>query len=342
MMIKWNASINRLWGFVLILSSLWTTIETKGQQVPYYAVFRENWVLMNPAFLNHFYLEDKNRTLNINISHREQWVGFEGGPQQSNARIENIAVRKKKILVNVPSMKWGLGMENERLGASSSSGIFGNYAYFFNLNKTTFLSAGLNLSLSNQRFRLDPTTFKDWDNDLPSQLFGSEQRWYGRMDAGIFIKNKSQSKNSSINHWYVGLSTQQLSTLLGKKPHFNFLAGILIGDSNKGGTFGTYWEPSIWIRYLPGATYNALNFKSPISTDVSLRFFMKDKIWLGSGLGTSGNISLETGYIFHNAKNMNSMLVPKIKTGIMCNIPVLGATFGYSVEAFIGIGLATY
>jgi hypothetical protein len=36
------------------------------------------------------------------------------------------------------------------------------------------------------------------------------------------------------------------------------------------------------------------------------------------------------------------MMVPKIKTGVLCNIPVLGTTFGYSVEAFMGIGLATY
>ena len=94
--------------------------------MPYFAVFRENWVLLNPAFLNHFYLEDKNRTMMINVSHREQWFGFNGGPQQSNARIENIVVGRKKALNNVPRMKWGLGMENETLGDYASSGIFAN------------------------------------------------------------------------------------------------------------------------------------------------------------------------------------------------------------------------
>jgi hypothetical protein len=69
---------------------------------------------------------------------------------------------------------------------------------------------------------------------------------------------------------------------------------------------------------------------------------VKEKIWGGGGFGTSGNISLETGYIFYNAKKSRNMMVPKIKTGVLCNIPVFGTTFGYSVEAFMGIGLASY
>jgi type IX secretion system PorP/SprF family membrane protein len=324
----------------------------QAQQVPYFAVFRENWVLLNPAFLNHFYLEDKNRTMMINVSHREQWFGFNGGPQQSNARIENIVVGRKKALNNVPRMKWGLGMENETLGDYASSGIFANYAYLFNISNTTFISAGLSFSFSNNRYRLDPLTFKEWGKDIPSQLLENEVRWLGKTDAGIFIKHKTQGRYSKIDHWYIGLSTIQLASLdlfskgggldLVKKPHFNLLAGLMLGEPGKGGRFGTYWEPTIWIRYLPGATYQILNIKSPISTDVSVRFFVNEKIWGGGGFGTSGSVSLETGYIFNNMKKQRNILVPKIKTGILCNIPLLGTTFGYSVEAFMGIGLATY
>ena len=338
--------------FGLTSSFLFTIKPLQAQQVPYFAVFRENWVLLNPAFLNHFYLEDKNRTMMINVSHREQWFGFNGGPQQSNARIENIVVGRKKALNNVPRMKWGLGMENETLGDYASSGIFANYAYLFNISNTTFISAGLSFSFSNNRYRLDPLTFKEWGKDIPSQLLENEVRWLGKADAGVFLKHKSQGRYSKIDHWYIGLSTIQMASVdvagrggvldVVKKPHFNFLAGMLLGESNKGGSLGTYWEPTIWIRYLPGATYRALDLKSPISTDVSLRFFVKEKIWGGGGFGTSGNISLETGYIFYNSKKSRNWMVPKIKTGVLCNIPVLGTTFGYSVEAFMGIGLASY
>ena len=80
----------------------------------------------------------------------------------------------------------------------------------------------------------------------------------------------------------------------------------------------------------------------PVSTDFSLRYFYMNKIWGGAGIGTSGNLMMETGYIFQNARKNRNYLSPNIKSGIICNIPMLMTTFGFSIEIFMGINLVSY
>ena len=177
---------------IFFLSIIWSTF-IFCQQIPYYAVFRENWLLLNPAVLNHSHLADKNKTLMLNFSHRQQWLGFEGGPKQSNSRLENLVFGKYKNMNNIPKFKWGLGFENEKLGAFSSSGFFVNYAYILNLNLNTIVSAGINVSLGNSNYRLNSSTFLDWQNDIPSQLLQNNAEWFGKVDFGVFIKQKLRS-----------------------------------------------------------------------------------------------------------------------------------------------------
>jgi hypothetical protein len=338
---------------ILSLLFLFMTDHVHCQQLPYFSACRENWVLLNPAFLNHFHLEDVSRSMLINFSRRDQMLGFKGRPQQSHARFENIISGKKNGASNMPKMKWGLGLENESLGSNSSSGLFANYAYMFKLNANTFISAGLTLSFSNHSNNLNPLSFKEEENaEVLESLNGIMQ--VGKADVGIFIKHKIKNRNSKIDHLYAGLSSLQISSIyfshidkMGtiKKPHFNLLAGAIIGDVGKGGIIGTYWEPTIWIRYLPKATFlllNSQNINVPISIDFSIRYFLKGKIWLGGGIGTSGNINFETGYSIYNPNKKKDWSIPKIKTGILCNLPILGTNSGYSLEAFVGIGLASY
>lgn len=336
---------------IFFLSIIWSTF-IFCQQIPYYAVFRENWLLLNPAVLNHSHLADKNKTLMLNFSHRQQWLGFEGGPKQSNSRLENLVFGKYKNMNNIPKFKWGLGFENEKLGAFSSSGFFVNYAYILNLNLNTIVSAGINVSLGNSNYRLNSSTFLDWQNDIPSQLLQNNAEWFGKVDFGVFIKQKLLKNNERINQWYAGASIVQLSSFelfksngtlnTFRKPHFNFLAGIMIGNSTYKNGFGNYWEPSIWIRYLPKSDLNFGNIKLPVSTDFSLRYFYMNKIWGGAGIGTSGNLMMETGYVFQNARKNRNYLSPNIKSGLICNIPMLMTTFGFSIEIFMGINLVSY
>lgn len=331
---------------------MFTFHRLSGQQLPYYAVFRENWVLLNPAFLDHFYLEDNDRTAILNCSHREQWIGFEGAPRQSSVRLENILVNKRKARLNVPRMKWGLGAENEKIGDFSRSGVLANYAYIFNLSDLTTISTGFSTTFSNNVVSLNPVTFKDWQNDVAAQSLENINSWFGKMDVGIFIKHKPKDRFSKIDNYYVGISAMQLASMdfpfesnildRFKKPHFNFLAGLFIGEQAKGGSYSTYLEPSVWIRYLPGTTFKLFDIVMPVSTDFSLRLFVNEKIWIGSGFGTSGNLSIDTGYSFQKGRKKRNMHEPRIRMGALCNIPVLGSPIGYSVEAFIGLGLASY
>ncbi len=344
------AKLNSIGVFILII---FPQFELMAQQSAYYAIFRENWVLLNPAFLDHFFLEDKERTLMVNASYRQQWIGFEDGPKQLNARLENIVVGKKGADKNIPFWKWGFGIGNEKIATFNSCGLYGNYAYLMQLNEQTHMAAGFSASIFNHRFRLDPDAFQDFEADPLAQSVQGSIRWLANLDAGVFLKHKSYNGQSGIDHWYLGMAaTQVLSVNIrtesengvlatDRKPHFNLLTGVLFGRGGRA-VVTSFWEPSVWIRYLPGTSYQTILGNSPLSADLALRFSIGDKFWSGLGFGTSGNLSIEFGYNYHNAFQRKDTQAPKVKTGMLFNAPLIGPAPGYSVELFMGVALASY
>lgn len=332
---------------LVLCISLCLSIPGHSQQTAYVGLFQENWVLLNPAFVDHANLEDRFNSIMVNSSYRQQWLGFAEAPRQMNVRFEQIVSSYlEKHWSQAPFFKWGLGFTREQIASYTGTGLQGNFAYYIEPATDWRVGGGFNVGVVGQGLQLDRSQFEDWSADQFAQNLGAlGQNWWLNSDLGISVmKTVSRGENSIL--YYAGLSVPQIisanikrdsaGVLSNKRPpHVNVLWGALIESPYLN------IEPSIWVRSLPGVNYYPLLIKkSPVSADLSVRVSLKNPsnksyFWAGGGYSTSGYLNAAFGY--QHSPNRSTT---RVKGGLMMNIPVSQRTLGYSVEAFLGIAIA--
>jgi type IX secretion system PorP/SprF family membrane protein len=115
---------------VLFFSSfLLTTLKAQNQiNISQYMLYQP---LLNPSAIGSY------NDISAAILHRNQWTGFSGAPK-SNMLSVNTPIGKTGLAV-------GLGFQQEKIGVSNSTAVFTNIAYRFQLDKNSYLSAGISL-----------------------------------------------------------------------------------------------------------------------------------------------------------------------------------------------------
>jgi type IX secretion system PorP/SprF family membrane protein len=123
---------NKSW---LLILSLFIVLPAVGQERPIYNHFYANPFLYNSAFAGEDYRPS------IYISHRRQWVGFEGAPVTSNL-VFHTPLRDK--------FAFGLQFGNDTRGLLSSSSGLITFAYKAMFNPEHFLKFGLSGGITNR------------------------------------------------------------------------------------------------------------------------------------------------------------------------------------------------
>lgn len=286
---------------VLVFCAVFCTSLLPAQQLGVYSIYRDNFQLINPAAMNHFYITSDGNPHNImfNVALRQQWIGVEGAPRSFNARFEQAPS-------NV-SMKYGLFFSYDEVFANSNLGLYGNYAYFINLirpsKEVRQLVFGLNAGLVQQRFDLDLIRF-----DQPEALL-SDNRVYADFALGMFFF----SRNAYDTRIYAGVSTLQafsinlIDTLSqsvfaeDRVQHIYALAGGVFPLNNE-----SLLEPSVWVRYTPNTSYASLVAGGfPFSIDANIRYQLVESrvgisrkrlgFWVGAGASTTRELKVELG-----------------------------------------------
>ena len=199
--------------YLLILLGVCPT-EGKAQQVPLYSQYMLNGFLLNPA------VAGSEGYTAVNLTAREQWVGFANSPgtyalsfqtrlikNSYNSRGSSLKRRRTK---GSGSGKVGLGgyLFNDKNGAVSRTGLKFSYAYHINFSYSQ-LSFGL--SLIGYQFRLD--------EDLISLENPGDELWLGASKA-VFIPDADAGVYYSTRDYWLGFSVDQL-----------FESTLKIGDS---------------------------------------------------------------------------------------------------------------
>jgi type IX secretion system PorP/SprF family membrane protein len=109
-----------------------------AQHTPITSQYLFNGLLINPAYAG------SRDALTANLTHRQQWLGFDGAP----------VTQLFSVHAPVKSRKIGLGLQvfNDRIGVSRESGFMTSYAYrlkFPHGRLSLGLGAGFNVSRSN-------------------------------------------------------------------------------------------------------------------------------------------------------------------------------------------------
>lgn len=278
-----------------------------AQQTPLINIYRHNWALLNAAAFPRNYLEDQHLLTHIGLVTRTQTIFTEGFPQHYQVRFEHILDLGND---KATDMKIGLFVSRDQAGAWGENRIQANYAYAFSTGRNQYFSIGGTLGFIQQRIQIDRVNWQTTPN-LPANL---NSRWLMDVNMGVFYNSrpgsgginrysKKHRTRSTQPHYYGGISVSQIISsrldeqagnafLTNLKPHYYAVAG---------GVFNGF-EPTVWLRYLPGAEYSTWGFSNPLSIDLNVRKTMQ-QIWVGAGLSTNGTANAEFGVDFWVGKS---------------------------------------
>lgn len=230
-----------------------------AQQQPMYTMYMWNQLIINPGYAG------SRDALTASAVWREQWVGLDGAPSTQVVSIHS----------PLPNDKVGLGLtvQNDHIGPTNNTGVWGDFAYRLQVTEKSKLSFGLRagfniyqsdlLSLNNIESN-DPAFNKNVENNfLPNFGFGAyyySNRGYVGISMPTIIQNEINSGNNP--------GDDKLDVL---NRHYYLMAGYVFSLSKD--SLGVMFKPSTVIRVVNGA---------PVSFDLTANFLLKQKLWLGA------------------------------------------------------------
>ncbi len=241
--------------------------ENIAQQDPMYTQY-----FFNPLTVNSGYAGTRD-ALSASLLVREQWVGIEGAPQTQTLSIHS-PLRNDKLAV-------GGTIIRDKVGPSSSIGIFGDFSYRFQVSEKSRLALGLkgginflSADLSElQNTEVGDISFQQNINSSPLPNFGasaylwSEDYFLG-ISAPKLIQNNLDSRITDLR--------------AEEKVHFFFMGGYV-------------FELSPALKLKP-TFMTKIVAEAPISVDLTANFLLDDKLWLGGAFRFGDSFGLLASY----------------------------------------------
>jgi len=239
---------------------------SKAQQLPQFTQYMYNTIAINPAY------DGSREVLSIVALGRNQWVGFNGGPQTQTLSI-NSPLRNEKIGL-------GLSLINDKAGFENFTYAYADFSYTINLSEATKISFGLKAGgtfykLADELYNGVRTYSGGSFTNEPDLYFSDRlDRWNFNMGAGVLFHS---------DRWYVGYSiprfinhdlNNQTEYAALETIHHYLITGYVL-DVSKSVKF----KPSVLWKYTDGA---------PMSTDLTANFLFNEKFWLGASYRTNG------------------------------------------------------
>ncbi len=225
-----------------------------GQHTPLTSQYLFNGLAINPAYAG------SRDVLAANITHRQQWAGFDGAPVTQTLSIHAPLARRKVGL--------GLMLYNDRIGVSNETGLFSNYAYRMRFGKKT-LSLGIGAGLTMLRANWTEVALQN----MSDQSFSANTRNAVRANfsAGVFYYSKS---------WFMGASVPFLfsHSYEANQPTLTIVESSLQAQPMLTG--GTVIELNKDLKLKP-STLLRYRVESGLQADISSNLIIKDKVWAG-------------------------------------------------------------
>jgi type IX secretion system PorP/SprF family membrane protein len=234
----------------LFLLLMFAFVDSFAQQQPQFTQYMYNTISVNPAYAG------SRDALSIIALNRNQWAGFDGGPETQTLSIHS-PLRNEKVGVGVSLVK-------DKLGYEDFTSAYADFSYTIKTSEKTELSFGLKAGAT--YYKLDEELYASESSD---PYFNDRfNRWNMNMGVGALLHS---------NKWYVGLSmpriinhdnnTDDIYKSL-DRIHYFMIAGYVFNLSES-----LKFKPSIINKYVKGA---------PLSTDVTANLLFNEKVWLGA------------------------------------------------------------
>lgn len=227
-----------IWSMKPIFTALiiFMCFSAKAQQDPLYSQYLNNPLVLNPAYAG---LTDN---LNLSLSYRTQWSGFEGSPKTANLN-GHISLADNKMGV-------GAMFISDQIGGTTVNEFLGSYSYRINITDDKVLSFGLQAGFAN--YQIDNSKAKQYSllvNNVSDPLFtGNNSETKPSFGFGAILKSEK---------FFVSLSVpRMLSNTIetgGKQAslytqHYYLMGSYIFFISER-----IRFKPATLIKYVSGA-----------------------------------------------------------------------------------------
>jgi len=231
---------------------------SNAQQLPQFTQYMYNTIAINPAYAG------SRGALSIVGLNRNQWGGFDGGPQTQTLSIHS-PLRNEKVGL-------GLSLINDKSGFENFTYVYGDFSYTIKANEDLKISFGLKAGMT--YYKLAEELYNLTEVSQDSYFDERLNRWNSNLGVGILFHNTK---------WYVGLSVPKiinhdLNNLTEyaalETVHYYGIGGYVF-DLNK----NLKLKPSFMVKYTKGAS---------LSTDLTANLLFDEKFWLGGSYRVNG------------------------------------------------------
>jgi len=277
--------------FILLLFLIGNLIF--GQQLPLYSQYLYNKYLINPA------VAGSDGYTSINLTAREQWVGYSGAPRTYSLSWQTRMLKKgytikqtkskKEIFTPKTDGKVGLGgyVFSDRNGLIQRTGFQASYAYHMWLQKSTQLSFGL--AFTGYYYKIDEKQINFEDPDEP---------WMNNnLRRGIFVPDMSFGINVLNAKYSFGFSSEQLTEAaakIGNSAYKNFSMRrqyYIYGSYDFSQGSYTIIQPSFLVK---------MSEQLKPQADIGVTYNYNEDFWAGLSFRTSGALIATVGVRYQN------------------------------------------
>jgi len=231
---------------------------SNAQQLPQFTQYMYNTISVNPAYAG------SRDALSIVALNRNQWAGFDGGPQTQTLSIHS-PLRNEKIGL-------GLSLINDKSGSENFTYAYADFSYTLQASESVDVSFGLKGGLT--YYKLAEELYNDTEVNQDPYFDERLNRWNSNFGVGILFHS---------DKWYAGLSIPKLVNhdlhndteyAALETVHYYAIGGYVF-DLNE----NLKLKPSFMTKYTKGA---------PLSLDLTANFLFNETFWLGGSYRFNG------------------------------------------------------
>ncbi len=287
-----------------------------SQQEPMFTQYMFTKEVYNPASIY------ANKTLNVGVLHRSQWLGIDGAPETQFLKITSPIQNQKATI--------GLTVVNDKIGSSAKTIINVPYAYGLPLGKG-HLSIAIQPSFSNVRGNWSNLAFRDPSNtDLVYQDL-VVNNWLFNVGTGVYYDSKKFYLGFAIPNMIQNKIVNNSENIITayQNRHMYGIIGTQFAINNSGLVFEPnllYKSVSLFEKFFKEGE-ELIYDGSPDQVDLNLSLILNHTFWLGTSFRTQPNDILN----FEEPKltSANLWIAYKLKNG-----PKFGFAFDYFFTSF--------
>jgi type IX secretion system PorP/SprF family membrane protein len=264
-----------------------------GQQLPIYSQYLFNRFLINPA------VAGSDGYTSLNLTAREQWVGYDGAPRTFSFSAQTRIIKKGyKLKSNVfnnqvfrPKTDGRVGIGgyvfSDRNGLIQRTGFQLTYAYHMWVRSNTQFSMGL--AFTGYQYKIDEKAINFGDPNEP---------WMNNdLRKGMFVPDVTFGMYLLNSKYSFGLSAEQLfeaSAKIGNTAYQNFRIErhyYFFGSYDISSGINSFIEPSFIV---------SMSEQLKPQADMGVTYIYKQDLWAGLAYRTSGAIIANLGVKYQN------------------------------------------